>query len=323
MRRIRFLHFALAAAVVVFVVMRSHPGDLRAVLRDIDIKMTALSLLLNVPVALLAPLRSSLVFRRLGHKVPASVLIPTTIVGFVAGGLTPAASGELLRAGPLRTRAGVPFEDSMAAVVYERVLSTYLLALSTVVLFALANLRLIWGLVVVIVGAGLCLLPWLGAVKVLPLIPGEDRIGGRGLMPAIFRRVLAMAAQLRLLLAGPGLLVQWSVITAAMFALISAQYWLLARGLSEGISLNDAWLAFGVSTFAAVASLIPLGLGVLEGSLAAILDRLGMTLEQGEVVALLVRATITLPLVIAAFACYLYLQRNSEREGPSEAPDAS
>jgi hypothetical protein len=52
-----------------------------------------------------------------------------------------------------------------------------------------------------------------------------------------------------------------------------------------------------------------------------------MSLEQGQVVALLVRATVTLPLVAAAFGSYLYLeqrnkgireQRNKVRRGTEE-----
>src|SRR5688500_14397646 len=97
----RLLHLALATAVVAFVVLSSRPADIWTALRDFDPWFALLAILLNVPVAVLAPLRSALVFRRLGHHVPAGVLIPTTIVGFVAGGLTPGASGELLRAGPL------------------------------------------------------------------------------------------------------------------------------------------------------------------------------------------------------------------------------
>jgi len=44
-------------------------------------------------------------------------------------------------------------------------------------------------------------------------------------------------------------------------------------------------------------------------SLAAVLQRLGTTIEQGSVVAVLVRATVTLPLVLAALASYVYLAR--------------
>jgi uncharacterized membrane protein YbhN (UPF0104 family) len=108
-----------------------------------------------------------------------------------------------------------------------------------------------------------------------------------------------------------------------MFAVISLQYWFLAKGVSGGISFVDAWQALGISTLAAVVTLIPLGLGILDSSLAAVLDRLGLTLEQGAAVAVLVRATVTLPLVLAAFACYLYLHQTSPREPATQGRETA
>jgi len=70
-----------------------------------------------------------------------------------------------------------------------------------------------------------------------------------------------------------------------------------------------------------VASLLPLGLGVLDGTLAAVLARLGATLDQGSIVAVSVRATVTLPLLLAAFVCYLYLQRSDATDQVAASSD--
>jgi uncharacterized membrane protein YbhN (UPF0104 family) len=200
----------------------------------------------------------------------------------------------------------------MVAVVYERGLSAYLLALSAAVVFGVANLATPWSFVLVVLGGALCFVPWaLAGVAASFAAWAERRTSLASAGPSLLRNLLAMAAQLRLLLGEVALLLQLSLVTAAMFAVIALQYWLLARGVGGSISLSDAWLALGISTLAGIASLIPFGLGVLDGSLAAILDRLGMTLEQGGVVALLVRATVTLPLIVAAFVCYAYLQRSA------------
>jgi uncharacterized membrane protein YbhN (UPF0104 family) len=110
-------------------------------------------------------------------------------------------------------------------------------------------------------------------------------------------------------------------VTLAIFAVIATQHWLLARSINADAGFVDAWLALGVSTIAAIASLLPFGVGVLDGSLAATLDRLGATLEQGGIVALLVRAAVTLPLILAAFACYLYLQGSGVRLDAKAAAD--
>lgn len=317
---VRLLHVAVAVALVGLVVARSHPSELSEALGDVDLRLAALAALLNLPVLLLAPLRSHFVYRRLGYDIPARVLVPTTVLGFVAGGLTPAASGEVLRAGALRTRAGVAFEDSVVAVVYERALSMYLLALSTAALLVIATLSSTLAVLALIACACLYFVPWLVAVNLN--LASKDEAEARGRVSSVVRHGLAMFGQVRLLLKDFGLLIRESLITAAMFSLVSLQYWLIARGISDGISVADAWLAFGISTLAAVVTLIPLGLGILDSSLAAVLDRLGMTLEQGAVVAILARAVILIPLVLAAFACYLYLQQISPKEREVQRPEA-
>jgi hypothetical protein len=249
--------------------------------------------------------------------VSAGVLIPTTILGFVAGGVTPAATGGLLRVGALRDQAGVPPEQTVAVVLYERVLAMYLLGLTTAVIFIAGRAPLVVGVATGAGGLGLCFLPWLSATALWPFpasYSGEGRIAGA------VSRIVEMAAQIRFLLRDAVLLAQWSLVTIAMLLLIATQYWLVARGISGAISFDEAWLAFGLSTFAAVLSLIPLGLGVLDGSLAAALSRLGMTLEEGGAAALLVRGVTTVPLVIGAFACYVYLQRAIAPKKQSNAP---
>jgi uncharacterized protein (TIRG00374 family) len=315
MKKGRILNVAIAVAVVAFLVLRADPEALWDALRDFDGRLALLTVLLNVPVALLAPLRSALVFNRLGHRVPAAVLIPTTVVGFVAGGLTPGAAGELLRAGPLRTRAGVPFEESMAVIVFERLLSLYLMVVLTAFLAALNLLPSTMVVAAAVATVVLCFAPALAATVLLPRLPPAERIAGTGLATSMLRQALQMASRLHLLIAEPLFLARWLLVTIAIFAVVALQYWLLCRALSDAISFHEAWLAFGVSTLAGVASLIPLGLGVLDSSLAAVLDRFGMTLEQGGIVALVARGTIMLPLAFIAFACYLYLQR-AERPVP-------
>jgi uncharacterized membrane protein YbhN (UPF0104 family) len=310
-------NLAVATAVVAFFVYRADPGEIWHALKATDYRLAAVAVALNLPVALLAPLRSLLVFRRLGFKVPFSVLGPTTVLGFVAGGLTPAASGELLRAGALRSRAGVPVETTVAVVAYERILSLYLMAASAALVFAVMRLPSSGALVAVPAGGAALLLPWPAARLAGRLFSNREVRQGRGLARRLIGYVASVLTQIRSLLDSPGLLLGWSAVTIAMFGVIAAQYWILARGVAGGVSYGEAWVALGISTVAAVLSLVPFGAGVLDASLAASLHRFGTTLEQGGGVAVLVRATVTLPLVFGAFACYLYLQSAMRR---SEEP---
>ena len=310
MTAVRLISALAAIGIVALVLVRSDFGELWRVVRGVDLYWLLPTVLLNLPILALATLRSFLVLRSLGRPLGPQILLSSTVVGYVAGALTPAASGELLRADALR-HAGVPMDEGVALVVYERALSVALLALSTAVLAALIGLPLLWGLVVSGAALALAVAAWLAAVAVLPLLPGPAKLEGGGVARGAVRYLLRMAEQLRVLAADRALMAGWSLLTMALFALAAAQFALLARSVSGGLDLSEAWLAFGASQLAGIASLLPLGLGVADGSLAAVLHRLGTTLEQGSVVAVLVRATITLPLVLVALACYLYLARTS------------
>ncbi|HEY7374387.1 MAG TPA: lysylphosphatidylglycerol synthase transmembrane domain-containing protein [Polyangia bacterium] len=320
MTPLRLLQVGLAVAVVAFVVVRSHPSELWRVLQDVDARRALAALLLNVPVLLLAPLRSYLVYRRLGHSVAAGVVVPTTIVGFVAGGLTPGASGELLRAQSLRDRAAVSFHDVVTAVVYERALSVYVLVLAAAFIAAVSYLSPAAAASAGVVCLALVLAPWAGA-GLLSAFKLEDRhIEGSGIVARAARRLLSTAVQIRFLMQDVKLLLATSAISLVIFALIALQYWLFARGVNADVGIGDAWIALAISTFAGIVALIPLGLGILDGSLAATLDRLGATLEQGAAVVVLVRALVTLPLVLIAALCYVLLQRRVAAPAAGSAP---
>jgi uncharacterized protein (TIRG00374 family) len=323
MTRSRLIKYAVALALLAFVIWRSDPGEIWDVLKSVDAGTIGVVVLLNIPVAAGVALRSFLVLRRMGHDVPARVVLPASVLGAVAGTVTPAASGEALRALSLRAHAGVPVEDSVALVVYERVLALYLLALSTLVFLALTSLAAAPAALVTLFAVSLLGLPWLVATR-LP----ASRLGrffqGEAPWAKAARYVLALAAQLRLTLSDLPLLLAWSVITIGGFAITTLQVALLNESASADVLYSDTWVAFGASQLAGILSLLPLGLGVADGSLAALLDRAGATLEQGTTVAVLVRAAVTLPLVLLGFLSYLYLNRTEPAEkqaGP--VPSAS
>jgi uncharacterized membrane protein YbhN (UPF0104 family) len=124
-----------------------------------------------------------------------------------------------------------------------------------------------------------------------------------------------------LLLRDRKLLAGWSMLTAAMFAIAMLQLWLLARSVSHAIRPEEAWTAYGASQLAGIASLLPLGLGAADGSLAALLRRMGTTFEQGTVVAILVRATMTLPLGLMALASWLWLARERHTDNRQQTTE--
>ena len=306
------LHASIAIALLALIVWKTGIGDVRRVLSDVDPRLLVAVIALNVPIALLFPLRAHFVLQRLGARVRPSVLVPAAILGNVAGSLTPASSGELLRTAVLRSHANLPVDDGLALVLYERALSVWIMAAGTAIVAAFVALARTQAIAVAGVVAILALLPAVGPwlLDLLPDAGGdEDRAG---MLRSLVRRIQRVSSRLQLLLNDRALLAGWSLLTSAIFALTTLQLWLLARSVSHAIRPEEAWTAYGASQLAGIASLLPLGLGAADGSLAALLRRMGTTFEQGTVVAILVRATMTLPLGLLAVASYLYLARMPE-----------
>jgi uncharacterized protein (TIRG00374 family) len=311
MKKARILPVIVAVCVVGLIAWRVDFGALGAVLERVDLHLATLVVILNLPLVVLAPARSHLVLRKLGHSVRPRTLVPVTLLGFVAGSFTPGASGEALRAVALRKRAGVPLEDGVALVVYERLVSFYLLGLSTALLLAVAALPGIWALIGGIGLGGLVLAPWLAAVFLVDRLPRSALITGKGVLAPALRQILKSFESVRTLLLDLRLLAIFSGITLAIFALAALQIALLARGISADLSLVDAWKAFGISQTAAIVSLLPFGIGIGDGSLATALNSFRLAFEVGAAIALLARAFMTLPLCLGALVCYLDLQRPS------------
>jgi uncharacterized protein (TIRG00374 family) len=324
MNRLRFVYVALAAVIVGFIVWTIGPTEIRRALAEANPRLFAAALALNVPMLTLLPIRSHFVLQRLGARVPARVLIPVSILGSIAGSLTPASSGELLRTAVLRTHASLPVEDGLALVAYERALSLWMMIVATAAGAALVTLDRPLALAI-----SAALLPTLAAPLLAPLVldrlPNSDRDERAGLRAALIRGLLRMLSQTRVLLGDAKLLAVWSALTATMFAIATAQLWLLSRCLSNSIHPGEAWVAFGASSLASIASLLPFGIGSLDGSLAALLHEFGARPEQGIATALLLRLAITLPLVLIALACSLYLHRiaASATEAAQEVVDVA
>lgn len=321
MSRARYAHLALAAGLLALLLWRTDITGVGSALRHASPLTVIAVVALDAPVALLFWLRSRMVLGRLGHQIPARVLLPVALLGNVAGSMTPASAGELLRTTMLKSHAEVTAKDGFALVLYERALSVYLMALGTGVVAAFVVLPLPAASLIAAIAALLCGLPLSGSM-LLSLLPKRRIARGPALLQDLIERVVDVVDRLEWLLRDRTLLLAWTTITGAIFALVMVQFWLLSHALSDAVSPQEAWLAFGASQLAAIVSLVPLGLGAADGSIAAILRRAGMTLEQGTAVAVLVRATITLPLGLAAVGCYLYLQ-HVRRAEPQTGIDAS
>lgn len=315
------LRIANAAVLIVIAALlyrQINFSETRRALGDVQPGWVAAAVCLNAPVAALFALRSHFVLVRLGHRVEVRVLVPAMILGNVAGALTPASTGEILRAAALRSHAKIPAVDGIALVLFERGVSVYLMVLGTGVVAAILALSRGQALAVGAASIPLFLAPAFAPV-LLRFIPPHGTDGRSSLASRAFGHVRDATGRLDWILRDIRLLLLWSFLTSLLFVLPTLQIWMLTRGIGHGVPPSKLWVAFGASQLAGIASLLPLGLGAADGSLAALLHRMGMTFEQGTAVAILVRATMTLPLGLMALASYLYLTRTSGRTA-AEAP---
>jgi uncharacterized protein (TIRG00374 family) len=309
-RLLRYISALVALGVLLIVIVTAKPAEVWDALQNVEGTRPWVVIALNLVVIALFTARSQLILARMGHAVPLQVLVPASILGNVAGALTPGGSGEILRAAALQRSAGLRLADAVTLVAYERVLSTYLLLLSTLACLAATNLDAAPATIVIAVCAALVLLPWLCAVVILPRLPKAETVQPRNLMSKVLRYGLQLAAEIRVLLTNAPLLVAWSALTVCSFAVVALQFELVARSLGVPLSFLDGWIAFGGSGVASILSLLPLGVGIGDGSIAAIIQHAAdVPFDLATATAVLIRATVTLPLIALAVLSYFYLLR--------------
>ena len=124
----RLLGAGLGLAAVGVVVWLAHPRQILNSLDDLSPVYLVLALLLNVPLVLVRALRALFVVRRLGHRPTLLRMLPVQLLGQTSSSMSPAASGDLVRAYLWRRHEGVPIPDGVAAVAFERILGLLLLA---------------------------------------------------------------------------------------------------------------------------------------------------------------------------------------------------
>jgi uncharacterized protein (TIRG00374 family) len=305
LKQFTLLRWFVGAAILGLVLIRLEPSDFGDAITSVDLSAFVGATLLNVPILLLATLRSRLVLARMNHSVELRLLLASVTLGFAAGSLTPGASGEVLRADALNVRAGIGLRDGLTLVVFERGMSFYLMTLAGLAATALILLPLIpaaGAMVLIFVLAALPLI--LGPL--LRLLPAQDENAG-SLLQKVLYLLRGLPARLGDVAEDRWIVGVWSALTLAMFFIIAAQFWLLAEGLGGGLSLIEALIAFAASQVAAIISLIPLGLGAMDGTIAGVSSRSGMSDDDALALAILVRMASTLPLVAAATVSYFYL----------------
>ena len=301
---------ALAAAVIVI----SHPDRIWASLQDVDPVPVLVALVLNVPVILLRAYRAQVIIGRLNQRVSMRTMVPIQLVGQTSSSLTPAASGDYVRAYLWRRSNGIPVRAGAAVVTFERLYSLGLLIAVSLLLITLPRHGVIgW----VLVAAGLV------AATFAPLLfdlfpPALERwaLGKvtRGRFLGRFAEgAIGMLDQFRILMRAQVMLAWTSFLTLAIFVLSGAQVWLAIAALGHRVPITQAVAAYTTSQVAGIVSTLPFGIGSADAILVTVFAGYGVTVTLAATVAVLLRALTTLPQGLAGLAAYLLIEKPEAR----------
>ena len=318
----QLLALLIGLVIAIGVILVSKPGSIWQAFHEVDLAPLSVALLLNIPIVLLRALRAQVAIRFLGHEVSLRSMIPVQLVGQTWSTVTPAASGDYVRAYIWRRLKGVPLRDGAAVVTFERLYSLFLLAVVAILLISLPRHGWI-GWVGVAAGLGLGTLAPAAVELIAP--PQLERwalgriTNGRWL-GKFAEGALEMADKLRRLLRSPRLLVQTSAITIAVFILSGLQVMLLLSGLGDTVHITQAVAGYAASQVAGILSTLPFGLGAADAILVAALSGYGVSVADAATAAVLLRAVSTLPQALAGLLAYARL---GGRSGSEPAPAAA
>ncbi|TMD75015.1 MAG: flippase-like domain-containing protein [Chloroflexi bacterium] len=258
----------------------SHPDRIWASLQQADITLILAALALNLPVIWLRALRAQLMVRQLGYSVPMRSMAPIQLVGQTSSTITPAASGDYVRAYLWRSSNGVPVRVGAAVVTFERLTFAPLL-------FELMPTNLE---------------QWVLA-----------KLGKRRIMGRFQEGATVMIDQVRKLMKAPLLLAWTSGLTLVNFIAMGAQLWLVMLSLAHRVPITQAVAANSTSQVAGIISTLPFGIGSQDAILVTVFAGYGVTVSLAASAAVLMRATTTIPLALAGLAAYLMVDKPAVR----------
>ncbi len=324
MRRL-WLQIGAGLVLLALLLWRARVWELGDTLGDFSAWAALCVVLLNLPATAILAVRTHFVLRRLGYDASPLSLLPISALGNVAAVVTPGATGDIIRAPFLKGHHAVSYSDSFATIVYERSYSFCILCFSTLLVVAWNVAPDAIRIAIPVVGLLVLAVPPLAATALL-LVSGW--VGRAGSTPPWFLRPLSRGLSLgegrwvqslATLLRDLRLSLLFAVLTTAIFATLVAQLWIISDSVAVRLSAGQAAVALGASVAAGIASFLPLGLGVLDWTLTALIQQAGATVASATSVAILYRATNSLPAGLLGLIGYAYLIIRLRRveSGPS------
>jgi len=297
----------------VVVIAVSHPDRIWTSLQQVDPGPLLWALALNVPIVLLRAYRAQVYIAALKFPVPMRSMIPIQLVGQTSSSLTPAASGDYVRAYLWRSSNGVPVRVGAAVVTFERVYSLGMLAAVSLLLILLPRHGVIGWAGVAVGLAAATLSPIF--VELLP--PSLERWAMakvlRGPLGRFAEGAQVMLEQIRLLMRSPFVLAWTSFLTLIIFVCGGVQVWLVLDALGHIVPVTQAVAGSTTSQVAGIISTLPFGIGSQDAILVTVFAGYGVTVALAATVAVLVRATSTVPQALAGLVAYLLVEKPDRR----------
>lgn len=296
------------------VIAVSHPDRIWASLQNVDAMPLLWALLLNLPIVGLRAYRAQIILHHLDQHVSMRSMVPIQLVGQTSSSLTPAASGDYVRAYLWRQSNRVPLRVGAAVVTFERLYSLFLLAAVSVLLVLLPRHGVAgW----IAVAAGLVVATF--APMLFEMLPANFERWATGkvvrgrLLGRFAEGAQVMLEQLRVLMKAPLLLAWTSAVTLVIFIAGGAQIWLVLDSLGHLVPITQAVAASTTSQVAGIISTLPFGIGSQDAILVAVFAGYGVTVSLAATLAVLLRAISTLPQVLAGVAGYLLVDKPDAR----------
>jgi hypothetical protein len=313
LRPSRLIALGVGVALAAVVIGVSHPDRIWASLQQVDPGPLLWALVLNVPIVLLRAYRAQVYLAYLKFPVPMRSMLPIQLVGQTSSSLTPAASGDYVRAYLWRQSSGVPVRVGAAVVTFERLFSLGLLIVVSILLIVLPR-HGIPGWVAVAAGLVAATL----SPVVFELMPPDFE---RWVMARITRGPLGrfregaqvMLVQIRALMRAPVVHAWTSLLSLVIFICGGAQVWLVLRSLDHTVPMTQAVAASTTSQVAGIVSTLPFGIGSQDAILVTVFAGYGVTVALAATVAVLVRAVSTLPQGLAGLVAYLLVEKPTAR----------
>jgi len=262
----------------------------------------------------LRALRAQIIVRHLQFRVPMRSMLPIQLFGQTSSTITPAASGDYVRAYLWRSSSGVPVRVGAAVVTFERLYSLFLLAAVSVLLILLPRHGVI-GWIGVAIGLAVATF----APLLFEMMPTRlerwalAKVGKARFMNRFQEGATAMVDHLRNLMQSPLLLAWTSGLTLLNFVAMGAQLWLVMLSLAHRVPITQAVAANSTSQVAGIISTLPFGIGSQDAILVTVFAGYGVTVALAASAAVLLRAATTVPLALAGLGAYLMIDRPATR----------